>query len=68
MSQWFVRSFLEGHQPDADATRFGAADREPTPEEAATAERYGRPADEVRAAFEEMMRIGSEVKGEGAIT
>jgi len=50
-------------------TKFGSADREPTADEAATAEEQAKDVDvdEVAEHFNEMTEIGANVKGEGEI-
>ncbi len=66
--QWFIRSFLRGRQPDADARRFGSADREPTADEAADAEKVGAPSESVAENYKEMAETGASVSGEGQIS
>lgn len=50
-------------------TKFGSADREPTPDELATADEQAKDVDvdEVAEHFNEMTEIGANVKGEGEI-
>lgn len=50
-------------------TKFGSADREPTPDELATADEQAKDVDvdEVAEHFSEMTEIGANVKGEGEI-
>lgn len=53
-------------EEEREGTAPHTADREPTPEEEATADRTG-PDPEVAAHEREMGRIGAQVKGEGEI-
>lgn len=65
--QWFVRSFLE--HAGGDGSGLGRADRPPTDEESAAAERAARhvDVDEVGESYREMARVGAAVEGEGRV-
>ncbi len=68
MQQWFVRSFLRGTQPDEDRHRFGDADRAPTDDESAAADKAGGVDPEVGEHYREMASTGANAKGEGQIS
>jgi hypothetical protein len=53
---------------ERDAERHGGADRPPTDDEVAAAERSADSlTDDVREHYEEMAEMGAEIKGEGQI-